>query len=239
MLVAETERVNAMKLEELRDKHKGERCFIIGTGPSLNETPLPLLKNEYCFGCNTLYKGFDKWGINCEYYAFGDVKLWKEHYNKVQELDSIIFLSEEIKNTYPDTIDYRKCFPIRTLPSMWVVKQFSGDLTLGKFSGDNVIIDCLQEAFYLGFEKVYLLGCDCTTEGHFYKDHRDDPGMYEKSGGYHAFSNDWKERFGRALQSYWVCKIAYQKTGREIINCTNGGNLEMFTRMKLEEVLKG
>ncbi len=32
---------------QLKDKYKGERVFVVGNGPSLNKTPLYLLKNEY------------------------------------------------------------------------------------------------------------------------------------------------------------------------------------------------
>ena len=32
--------------------HKGERCFILGNGPSLREVDLGLLENEFVFTCN-------------------------------------------------------------------------------------------------------------------------------------------------------------------------------------------
>ena len=38
--------------ETLSDFHKGERCFIIGNGPSLRETELTKLKGEFTFGLN-------------------------------------------------------------------------------------------------------------------------------------------------------------------------------------------
>lgn len=234
--MAETEACD-LRLEDLRDIHKGERCFIIGTGPSLNKTNMGLLKDETLFGVNTLYRGLPQWGLRCRYYAVGDVRVWNEQHENILEQDCIFFLSEEISNTYPDTIDHGKCFVIRTLPSMWVVKRFSGDLTVGKLSGDNVIIDCLQECFYLGFDKVYLLGCDCTSTGHFMREESDKLGMFEESGGYHAFSDDWRTRFARSFESYRVCKVAYEQAGREVINCTKGGNLEVFKRMSLEKVV--
>lgn len=44
----------------MKDSHKGERCFLIGNGPSLTGEDLHLLKDEYTFGTNMVYKIFDK-----------------------------------------------------------------------------------------------------------------------------------------------------------------------------------
>jgi len=43
------------RLTALKDKHRGERCFIIGNGPSLRNTDLSCLRNEYTFGMNRIY----------------------------------------------------------------------------------------------------------------------------------------------------------------------------------------
>lgn len=51
---------NSLRLERLKDSHKGERCFLIGNGPSLTGEDLHLLKDEYTFGTNMVYKIFDK-----------------------------------------------------------------------------------------------------------------------------------------------------------------------------------
>jgi len=226
-----------MKLEDLINKHRDEHVFIIGTGPSLNDTDMNLLKNETVFGCNTLYEGMDKWDISCKYYTVGDCKVWNDHYKKVLDYlgDVPCFVSEEIYRTYPDTLN-ENCLWVKSLPPMWIYKNFSGDMIQGKFSGDNTIIDCLQQAFYLGFKTVYLLGCDCSL-GHYVEDVRDDSDMFEKSGGYHGFSNDWKVRFARSFESYKVCKRAYEHNGRKIINCTKNGNLNIFERKRLEDII--
>ena len=45
-------KMSRRKLRRLKDKYKGERCFILGNGPSLAKTDLSLLRNEYTFGLN-------------------------------------------------------------------------------------------------------------------------------------------------------------------------------------------
>ena len=49
---------NKRKLRKLKNKYKGKRCFIMGNGPSLKAEDLELLKDEYCFGQNKIYKIF-------------------------------------------------------------------------------------------------------------------------------------------------------------------------------------
>ena len=79
-------------LSKFKDIHKGQRCFIIGTGPSLNKTNLSLLKDEICFGVNTLYKGLEKFGLKCQYWAVGDDTIIKNHSrNILQNVDAILF----------------------------------------------------------------------------------------------------------------------------------------------------
>jgi len=43
------------RLQQFRDKHKGERCFIIGNGPSLRNTDISLLEDEITFGVNGIF----------------------------------------------------------------------------------------------------------------------------------------------------------------------------------------
>ena len=61
-------------LRELKDSHKGERCFIVATGPSLTFEDLHAIKDEFSFGMNSCVLALDKtdwipslYGIQDEY----------------------------------------------------------------------------------------------------------------------------------------------------------------------------
>jgi hypothetical protein len=62
------------RLRDLRDKHKGKRCFIIGNGPSLKNMDISKLKNEITIGSNGIYKNFEKWGFHTNYLLFEDIE---------------------------------------------------------------------------------------------------------------------------------------------------------------------
>ena len=53
----------------MRNIHRGERCFIIGNGPSLKNTDLAKLKDEYTFGMNRIYLMFPELGFTTTYFA--------------------------------------------------------------------------------------------------------------------------------------------------------------------------
>lgn len=39
---------DSREIKKMKNTHTGERCFIIGNGPSLRAEDLELLRNEYC-----------------------------------------------------------------------------------------------------------------------------------------------------------------------------------------------
>ncbi len=47
-------RESKRRLAALKDTHKGERCFVVGNGPSLKNTDLSKLKNDFCIGMNRI-----------------------------------------------------------------------------------------------------------------------------------------------------------------------------------------
>ena len=62
-------RQSRRELAKFHNKHSGERCFIIGNGPSLKQTDLTKLKNEFTFGMNRLYMAYETMGFQTTYYV--------------------------------------------------------------------------------------------------------------------------------------------------------------------------
>ncbi|MFC2071638.1 6-hydroxymethylpterin diphosphokinase MptE-like protein [Chloroflexota bacterium] len=224
-------RLHSSKLKKFTGIHKGQRCFIIGTGPSLNQTNLSLLKDELIFGVNTLYTGLDKFGITCAYYAVSDGIIWRNHYKEILGIDTALFLGGEAGKEYLSDLKlfrkFQKTKPlvVRQLGYIEDSSCFSRDISKGHYEHTTVIIDmCLQVAYYLGFKEVYLLGCDCDYSGL----HRFDGSTTDNPHG-----REWDDVF----VAYEMCKKFYEEDGREIINATVGGKLEVFKRKKLEELI--
>lgn len=222
---------NIESISNLKNIHTGERLFIIGTGPSLLQTNLNLLKGEILFGVNRLFLGYDTLNIECQYYAASDPSI--PYLQQALELNTKLFLGHGAYDQFISQYISRKDEIVRMplllplLGWMWLGENnFSKDITKGTFNGWTIICDIpLQVAFYMGFTKVYLLGCDWDFAGaitHFYSNKKGpvDPEFYN-----------------RTSKSYEICKKIYENDRREIINLTNGGKLEIFKRQTLEDVI--
>jgi hypothetical protein len=151
-----------------KDKYKGQRCFIFGTGVSLTWMPRELiervLKNEWTIGCNGLYlwEGMVK---PPTFYCMIDHPAFPKWREGIEALDTIRVagLRHDWSDKTPEWVRVLQRRDMRVTDG-----NFGG--TDAKFTwcagGSNVIWTlCTQLAFWLGFSEVYLLGNDGWTEG--------------------------------------------------------------------------
>jgi len=89
-----------------------------------------------------------------------------------------------------------------------------------------VVMDvCVQMAYYMGFQTVYLLGCDCDYSGQTH--YTGSPKKY--------IDSFWeKKKKPEVFLHYELCRKAFESDGRKIYNSTVGGKLEVFERVPLE-----
>lgn len=62
------------QLSKYKNRHKGQRCFIVANGPSLTSKDLDLLheRGEVAFGMNRIYKMFEQTNWRPIYYVCED-----------------------------------------------------------------------------------------------------------------------------------------------------------------------
>ncbi|MEM0466444.1 MAG: 6-hydroxymethylpterin diphosphokinase MptE-like protein [Candidatus Thermoplasmatota archaeon] len=223
-------------LSSLHNIHKGKRGFLIGSGPSLNKTNLALLQNEHVIGVNTLYRGLNRFKLSPEYWVVADGKLFQENYKDLFALKNVqLFLTENAARKYLTKYHFYHLYEtaqpyvLRNLGSMNVYNTFSTDITKGIYSGGSSVINALQIAFFLGFQEIYLVGCDCGITDNQYR--FEDTPVENRIGK--GIRGEWQYLF----DAYKVCKKAYEAHGRKIFNATVGGYLEVFERKKIEDVV--
>jgi len=197
------------------DYHKGERIFIMGTGPSLNKTPLHLLKNECVMGVNTLYRA----NVPCKYYVVSDSVLFAKYWRCIYHQPCHIFLTSSAGFEYLARI--RKYYKNR---SGWYVIPYRSDIEV-----ESVIVACIDLALFMGFSEIYLVGCDFDYSGA--EEHFDGSKVTTKTMAY--ITGDFTSIFDTLK---WLDHIANHQHQR-IYNATVGGKLEVFRRKTLEEIL--
>lgn len=237
---------NGRRLMNMKDSHKGERCFLIGNGPSLSPDDLHLLKDEYTFGTNMVYKIFDQTDWRPSFHCVSDsiyaTKLRDELYNNVK---SPLFTIEKTYHKMTKrTLDTTY---VHTIPSERY--KVRGNIFAYCMVKATVLSLAAEFAFHMGFSEIYLLGVDCTNPhaagGHFTDNYTtkeiaqtDISRIKTRMNRENVTTEQIGEHIiDRSLVVYRLLKKYADKHGIKIYNATRGGNLEVFPRVKLEDVL--
>ena len=238
-----------MNNEVLKDSHKGERCFLLGSGPSLNEYDLSKLYDEHVFA--TLYFMFLK-----DYKKFNHLYLsFSSRFPCNHGRLPGRYASQSLRNRKAKFL-YRKCFePINNQnniypddmiyylsidkgPSLAKGGTIKTDITKPITMCGTIVADfMLPVIHYMGFDTVYVLGCDCTDTNpneippHFY-DNRRMPNIVQNLVRTYTDGFDSKEL--NWVWSKWRDK--YNEDGIKIYNVDKDTNLNVLDRIDYETI---
>ena len=219
------------ELGELKDKYRGERCFIIGNGPSLRNTDVSKLKNEYTFGMNRIYLAFEEWGFQTTFLASVNDLVIEQCVDDFLSLDMPRFFSWRSRKFFPK-------FTTENLPNFlyttYAGAKFAEDVRHRVWEGATVTNVCLQLAYHMGFEQAILIGVDhsfkskgeanttITSDG-------DDPNHFDSR--YFGKGFRWQlPDLDMSEVAYAMACINYEKDGRQILDATIDGKLTIFEK---------
>lgn len=227
-------RQNKENLLQLKDKHKGERCVIIGNGPSLKKTDLSLIKNEITFGLNRIYLLFPQLGFTPTYLASVNEYVIRQFHDEISKLEMPKFINWSFRRYFHDLPDYH-------FIRMSYQPRFSRDITKGFWAGGSVTYASMQIAYYMGFQQVILVGVDFDYED---TGTSNKPIRADKDDASHFAP----EYFGKGIvwqlpdfkQTEWaftMARDAFASEGREILDATVDGKLQVFKKVDLSSIL--
>ena len=230
------------RLKKYKGIHNGQRCFIIGTGPSLTVEDLELLKDEVTFGSNRIFEIYPRTSWRPTYYMNQDHQLIKKYIDEIGKLDARgIFLPIEFREQFAGN-DKVCHFVLRHRDFYPKDADFSRNIHHYLGQGFTVTYGAIQMAHYMGFSEVYLLGID-----HNYSISLNEKGIPVMNDGVQDyFKGSTASNKGLNLPRVVESTVAYM-TARKfadkqknfaVYNATRGGKLEAFQRISLEEVLK-
>lgn len=226
-------RQSIQRLHSLKNKHQGKRCFIIGNGPSLNQTDLTLLKNEYTFGLNRIYLMFPKLGFTTTYLVSVNELVIRQCADEIQQLPLPKFIPWRLRDVIKaddQTIFMR---PVQRT-------KFSKSPTYCLYEGGTVTYVAMQLAYYMGFQQVILIGVDhnFVTQGPANQEvvsTGQDPNHF--SGEYFGKGFRWQlPDLVSSEQSYQLARTTYERAGRQIIDATVGGKLTVYPKVSYESL---
>lgn len=225
-------------LRAMKDRHSGERCVLIGNGPSLKNTDLSLLYNEVTFSMNRGYLYYDRIGKPCTYHVTVNGLVIEQFHTELENLETTRFVTWGQRHPLrrdTDTIFIGG-------PMLDLYPRFCKDPTRDLWTGATVTYVSLQLAYYLGFSQVILIGVDhnFATQGDANRE------VVSEGTDPNHFHPDY---FGKGVRwqlpdletseiAYRLARQAFEADGREILDATVGGKLKVFPKVEYEEVIR-
>nr|WP_281250316.1 tetratricopeptide repeat protein [Planktothrix tepida] len=225
------------KIRQFHNKHLGQRCVIIGNGPSLNEMDLSFLKHEICFATNKIYLGFERWEFLPTYYVAVNPFVIEQSVDEIREIPCPKFIGNRGITYFSPTDDMMF---IKTFPSPG--ELFSKHPDVGLTEGSTVTYVAMQLAYYMGFNEVILIGVDHHfvtqgTPGQAIISDGDDPNHFDPD--YFGKGLTWQlPDLENSEKSYQVAKQVFEESGRRIIDATVKGRCQVFPKQDYKEIFK-
>jgi len=223
---------NRARLAAFHDLHQGERCFILGNGPSLSKMDLSCLKGEVTFGLNRIYMMFDQVGLEPTYYVCINELVLEQFADEIHSLSMPKFLNW----------NRRGLFNLRDESTMFLrarlglTDDFEKDPGKAIYTGGTVTYVAIQLAFHMGFRQVVLIGVD-----HYYRDRgvpntvairqqeRDSDHFHPE---YFPKGSKWQPPdLLRSEIAYRIARLVFEKDSRQIVDATLAGQCPVFTKV--------
>jgi hypothetical protein len=223
-------RATIRNIKKFRNKYQGERCFVIGNGPSLQKTDMTKLRNEYTFGLNRIYLMFEELGFSTSFFVSINDLVIEQSASEIQVLKIPKFVSWRSRKWLMPQDDLFFLYSTYTGP------KFAKNAASRLWEGATVTYVALQLAYYFGFSEVILIGVDhsfstkgkpnatITSEG-------DDPNHFNPK--YFGKGFRWQlPDLETSEIAYEMARHAFEADGRKVLDATVDGRLTVFPKVE-------
>lgn len=226
---------SARKLKDFSDSRRSDTAILVGNGPSLRHVDFDLFEGQDVFISNYAIKNID-----LNRYAKG--------------VAVTNYLVAEQEPYYFQMGPHWRFFPLWLSNTFSASEQnvflnaiggdlsFSGNVEKKVFWHSTVSFFWLQILYHAGYRKILMTGFDNSykqesnaKEGDLIRQKDDDDNHFDKS---YFKGKTWQAAdTGKMEETYLLSKRHFEEDGREIVNCTVGGHLEVFRRADLANEL--
>ncbi len=230
--------------QALKGRYAGKRVFLIGNGPSLNRTPLHLLRGEHTMCFNRFNLMFERLAWRPTFYATTDDRVLADIADEInlQILPAVQYAF--FPDLHPYNIDFTQRIQARRNVYWLHLDALSFSLDLPRCGMNKTVANVgLQILAFLGFSEIYLLGVDCDYKkprsvrqesarnwtstadddpNHF------DPRYFGQGRRYHH------PRVEETIEKYYEGRAFFERNGVRIKNAGVGGKLEVFPRVSMQ-----
>jgi hypothetical protein len=237
--------------------HQGQRCFIVCSGPSVKKQNLLPLKNEITFFVSTGFLHPDYSAIQPDYHCTPGImptpKLPREKFVEWFKLmdsnigNTQLFLSAADANFIKqnDLFSARRVSYLNMGLNCNSDRKKIYDITKKIPGIQSVPIMAIMIAMYMGCREIYLLGVELDEiwreeYKHFYDNEimRNDIAVNEDGKSITPLIEMFKINYNLWQQFDNLRRIA-EANNVEILNATQGGALDIYKRVKYEDLFNG
>lgn len=232
-----------------RNSQRNRRAFILGNGPSLAAQDLSILKDEITVCVNAFHKHDVVSVWQPTYYLLTDDNLFTDDSGVDEMYEMLLQRTPESQFMFP-VHHYRRV--IQKFPEARFVglngflhrhgDNFDFDFTKVLPSASTVVQTGLLWAIWIGANPIYLLGCDhnwLDDFGHDQHFYTGPTARHLQEGAENPYRTDYMKLTEYVTQMWrgygYIAKHA-RANNVQIFNATQGGRLDVFERVKLEDI---
>lgn len=241
--------------------HRGEECYIVASGPSLKKVDLSKLKGKIVFTINQIARNqqYIDGEFDSNYHIWSDARFFEIDENKEEDLEMLDVIKGVVTKSSNPECFFRPSMR-ETIERFEINKVVNTNYYYGEsnfFKGYSKRIDfskvvpafstvvhyaiCL--AVYMGFEKINLLGCDCTgiitvinaksgeverENQYFYKMTDNEIKRFNRAANRYDIIAETKAYLS-LLENYKYLDDYCRENGVQLINMSGGGVLDFIT----------
>jgi hypothetical protein len=240
-----------------------KRIFLVATGPSLLKTPLDALIGEDTFAINKIHRIYDRTNWRPTYLYYVDFTAlnpkWRDPIDTNKGVVKHMWLLKDFHHGLPPQHSNYKDFPpewaLGDMPNVtWVPRcekhrAYSAENPSPKAMHEwhlpdictayNGISPMIQVAVTMGYEEIYLVGCDLDYKPDWRLNHFDADYPEGNVPANLILGAVWADQDQKnAIYAHQIAKRECESRGVKICNCTVGGILEVYERKDLLDVIK-
>ena len=158
---------------ELKNKYAGQRCFLIGAGPSMANTDLSKLNKEYTFVVNEFERNPQNRALSpkfhiiseSDYFTEDGPEYWTDSFKEKDRyipIETVMILNIGAK-PFVEKYGLFKNHRIYYVGTQGIfTNKLPFNINLNRYvpNPKNSILMCLMTAVWMGFNEIYLLGCE-------------------------------------------------------------------------------
>ncbi len=259
--------VNTSSNTKFKGSHKGERCFILASGPSIAKQDLTGLQKEITIAVSHFNLHKDIKAIRPKYHVlapqhppfnYTDSSMYFSSFQSSYSdnpvtyffgVNNYLYSYQNLLKARPDlmpvqgNVHYLNYSKTKIMDEENLDDPSLWDISLIPFAPRTVIYSAIQIAAYMEFSEIILLGCDhdYLTDMKRTSNHHfytEESGISDKAHLESFNSEMWFREYYYRWKHYRLMSESLAKRNIQILNATLGGMLDVFPRVELSSLLR-